>query len=418
MKKVSLKDLHSTTADIIQSTPVVDFHTHLFTPCHGKVCRWGIDDLLTYHYLVAEVMRNVNLPYEKFWAMPKSAQAELVWKTLFVNQTPVSEACRGVITCLSKLGADPNEKKLETIRKFYRKFTLESFIDKVFSTGGIRHVYMTNDPLDPSERPIWKKGHQSDPRFKTVLRMDSIFRYYPMAREALKDEGIILEKSLSRKNVPVLRKFFDKWCDIIHPEYLAASWPPDFRYPDRNNPYSDYIKDIILPLARERKLPVAFMIGIRFQVNPALQFAGDGVGRSDVTSVENLCRENPDVRFLCTMLSRENQHELCVASRKFRNLMLVGCWWFLNTPSIIEDMTRQRMELLGLSFIPQHSDCRVTDQLLYKWTHSRPIIAKVLSDKYSDLVRSGLHITENQIREDAAALLNGNVTKYLAGATF
>ena len=35
-----------------------------------------------------------------------------------------------------------------------------------------------------------------------------------------------------------------------------------------------------------------------------------------------------------------------------------------------------RIELLGTSFIPQHSDARVLDQLIYKWDHSRQIIGE------------------------------------------
>jgi hypothetical protein len=108
------------------------------------------------------------------------------------------------------------------------------------------------------------------------------------------------------------------------------------------------------------------------------------------------------------MLSRENQHELCVTARKFNNLLLFGCWWFLNNPSIIEEMTRERLEMLGLSFMPQHSDARVLDQLIYKWTHSRKIIADVLADKYEDLADAGRKISEEDIRRDVADLL-GNV---------
>lgn len=101
------------------------------------------------------------------------------------------------------------------------------------------------------------------------------------------------------------------------------------------------------------------MVGVRRGVNSALRSAGDGVGRADVGALERMCAEYPDVRFLATFLSRENQHELCVAARKFSNLMPFGCWWFLNNPSIISEITRERLELLGTSFIPQHSDARI-----------------------------------------------------------
>ncbi len=113
------------------------------------------------------------------------------------------------------------------------------------------------------------------------------------------------------------------------------------------------------------------------------------------------------------MLSRENQHELCVAARKFGNLMIFGCWWFLNNPSIIEEMTRERLELLGTSFIPQHSDARVLDQLMYKWAHSRAIIGKVLSEKYCDLAKTGWRISEAEIKRDVGLLMRDNFVEFV-----
>ena len=42
---------------------------------------------------------------------------------------------------------------------------------------------------------------------------------------------------------------------------------------------------------------------------------------------------------MVSVLSRENQHELCVYARKFGNLLPFGCWWFVNNPSIVEEIT-------------------------------------------------------------------------------
>ena len=118
-------------------------------------------------------------------------------------------------------------------------------------------------------------------------------------------------------------------------------------------------------------------------------------------------------KFLTTLLSRENQHELCVIARKFPNLMVFGCWWFMNNPSLVDEITRERLELLGLSIIPQHSDARILDQLIYKWKHSRQIISRVLVDKYQDLLDSGWLITQDEIGRDVAALLGGNFEGFL-----
>ena len=111
---------------------------------------------------------------------------------------------------------------------------------------------------------------------------------------------------------------------------------------------------------------------------------------------------------MVTMLARENQHELCVAGRKFPNLFVFGCWWFLNNPSLIEEMTRMRLELLGLSVTPQHSDARVLEQVIYKWEHSRAIIAKVLEEKYCDLLNTGWTVSDVEIARDVKGLLGGN----------
>jgi hypothetical protein len=150
-------------------------------------------------------------------------------------------------------------------------------------------------------------------------------------------------------------------------------------------------------------------------VNPDLGDAGDMLGRADIGSLTDLLRAFPQNRFFVTMLARENQHELAVAARKFGNLMVFGCWWFVNNPSLIDEITRMRMELLGTSFIPQHSDARVLDQLIYKWDHSRAVIADVLVDKYADLVAAGWRVTCSAIERDVRHLLRDNFEAFLNG---
>jgi len=149
------------------------------------------------------------------------------------------------------------------------------------------------------------------------------------------------------------------------------------------------------------------MLGVQRGVNPALRLAGDGVGVSDLGALRNLCLAYPNNRFLVTVLSLENQHELCVLARKFSNLHLFGCWWFTNVPSAAESITRMRLELLGLSFTPQHSDARVLDQLIYKWDHYRAILVRVLTEKYGMLIESGWEPSMQEIQRDVQWLLGG-----------
>src|ERR1043166_7878907 len=73
---------------IVNRTQVIDIHTHLFAPAFGKLGLWGIDDLLIYHYLIAELFRSNKTTPESFWQMSKTEQADLIWKTLFVENSP------------------------------------------------------------------------------------------------------------------------------------------------------------------------------------------------------------------------------------------------------------------------------------------------------------------------------------------
>jgi hypothetical protein len=193
---------------------------------------------------------------------------------------------------------------------------------------------------------------------------------------------------------------------------MALSLPPDFNFPDEDA-RDRLLREVILPTAKEHRLPLTLMVGVRRGVNPLLREAGDGLGRAVVTAIERLCAQYPDVKFLVTFLSRENQHELCVAARKFSNLMPFGCWWFLNNPSIVSEITRERFELLGQSFIPQHSDARVLEQLIYKWKHARRQIADALYDSYEQLLNRGRAVTTEEISRDVTRLFSGNFNEWV-----
>jgi len=178
---------------------------------------------------------------------------------------------------------------------------------------------------------------------------------------------------------------------------------------------SDFLAEVLMKVCEERDLPVALKIGAHRGVNPKLKAAGDGVvAFADAGILSRLCSRFPKVSFLATFLSRSNQHEAAVLATKFRNLHIYGCWWFCNNPSIIEEITKMRVEMLGTAFTAQHSDARVLDQLLYKWPHSRAVIAKVLSEEYKKLTASGWVVTREEIRRDVRRLFGSSYEEFMS----
>jgi len=81
----------------VSAVEVIDVHTHLLPPTHGQLMLYGVDALLTYHYLVAETWMVMPLDSEadststvpdappskdEFFAWPLARQAELVFEEL------------------------------------------------------------------------------------------------------------------------------------------------------------------------------------------------------------------------------------------------------------------------------------------------------------------------------------------------
>ncbi len=394
------------------STPVVDIHTHLYDPAFHDLLLWGIDDLLVYHYLVAENFRFSDLPYDKFWSLPKPAQAELIWDELFIKHSPISEACRGVLTTLHLLGLDVKKRDLPALRSWFATQTVENHVTRCLDLAGVSRVYMTNSPFDDLERPVWEKGFPRDPRFLSALRIDPLLLSWADAAPALFKWGYQVDAdATSQKTFDEVRRFLADWTKRIGSRYAMVSLPPEFAFP-ADNLTSRLLEKAVLPHCREHNQPMALMLGVTRAVNPRLKLAGDGVAASDLSALRNLCAAFPENRFAVTLLSRENQHEAAVLSRKFRNLHLFGCWWFTNVPSLIEEITRLRLELLGLSFTPQHSDARVLDQVIYKWRHTREVLARVLVEEYSALARTGWQVKPEEIERDVKDLFGGAFERF------
>ncbi|HOG48411.1 MAG TPA: glucuronate isomerase [Anaerolineae bacterium] len=397
----------------VERTPALDVHTHIYSSAFGPLLLRGPEELLTYHYLQAETNRVLaeHSP-AAFMALPKAEQARLVWRTLFVERSPLSEAGRGVITALHRLGVASVRDYAAALARF-AGLSAGEHVDLVLRAANVGGVVMTNDPLNPAERAVWEQGGARDARFRAALRIDPILVDWPAAAPRLFELGYAVERDLPEASYPEIARFLRDWAARMQPAYLAASLPPTFAMPS-DTACGRILTRAVLPVCRELALPFAMMIGVKKRIMPELGDGGDGVGRADLDAVEHLCRSYPANLFLLTVLARENQHQAVVLARKFKNLHLFGCWWFNNNPSIVEEITRERIEMLGTSFTPQHSDARVLDQLVYKWAHARRVIAAVLVEKYSLLIDEGWYPAEEEITRDVALLMGGEFERFLA----
>ena len=136
---------------VVSKTLAIDIHTHVHPPEFKSLFLSGIDDLLTYHYLIAETLRSSDLSHACFWHMSKSERADFIWKTLFVDSTPLSEAARGIITILSAFNLDTRAPNLDEARAFFSAQNAVPHLNRVLEMACVSDVIMTNDPFSDQE---------------------------------------------------------------------------------------------------------------------------------------------------------------------------------------------------------------------------------------------------------------------------
>ena len=399
----SSESLTKIVKDVVRNVQIFDIHTHLFPPSFIQLFRCGIDEILTYHYLIPELFRSSTIVPQDFWRIPKKDQAELVWNNLFIRNSPISEAAIGVLTIIKRLGINPNSS-LNEIRNHFDDLISKGLVqykNRILSLSNVKKIVMTNDPFDQIESRYWENYENTNCVFESALRLDGL----------LENEATIIR--FMGRNYDIrkeMKPLFQEFMNIYNPIYISFSLPDIAK---NNDSKVTFLREKILPIAEEFNAPIALMIGVRRGVNPSLLTAGDGVGKFDITQLESICRDYPNNKFLVTFLSRENQYEFVVLSRKFANLMPFGSWWFLNNPHDNREILDTRLSLLGLTFCPQHSDARVLEQLIYKWDHFREVLIDVLINKYNRLVLLGREVTRETISEDVHLLLFDNFRNFM-----
>ena len=396
---LSSEDISNKLLNIINSTPIFDLHTHLFPPNHEGYFLLGFKNLLNYHYLIAELLTATNIDASVFYSYNDEKKASLIWNELFEKRTPVSEACAGVLSILKELNIEINNKSFLSICDEYdRKIQSDK---NILELSNVSSLVMTNNPFDLDEWSLFNTNDWDKKIYLASLRLDDLILDYDETLKKAKDQTSNQENTIVN--------YLEKCYSQSNPVYAAIS----LNLETFNRILEDSMWRNILVWLESKKLPLSLMLGVKRAVNKDFGLAGDGIGDINLKELSNLCNSFPKNKFLVTCLSLNDQHELTVLARKHPNLRIFGFWWFMNQPTIIKQILKMRIDMLGFSFIPQHSDARVSDQLIYKWNHFKKILHPILLEYYQDLLDKNFPISENILQRDINNLLSGNAKNYL-----
>lgn len=391
--------------EALESTVITDFHTHLTPGPDGSINLSGPDELLRYHYLAVEALSTTRCEPRAYASMSPYEQAQFVWDALFRDRTPMSEASLGVLTILDHFGVRAGRRDYSEIRSdlINTGYTASD----VLAASRVHRLVMTNDPFDPEDWSIFGLPEWDRSVFLASMRIDRLLADPAIRRRFFRDTA---SKGVGRKlDSQKLFDFLD--ASASQSESVYTSWTASGA--QLEEALSDpVLTEGVLPWLGQHGMPLVLMLGVRRKVNPELGLGGDAVGTNGLDALEQLVRSHPHQIFLVTHLRDDAQHRLTVLARKFQNLKLLGFWWFMNQTSLIRRNLEMRFDLLGLDFVAHHSDARVLEQLIYKWSHFKSILGEVLSNRYRQRIQAGWPIQREEVVRDIDMLMSGNAVGY------
>ncbi|MHC4885099.1 MAG: hypothetical protein ACYTGH_08450 [Planctomycetota bacterium] len=385
--------LEKSVWEITHATAATDILTQLQPLADGSL-PMGIDRLLTCHELTSEALRTSPMAPAEWDALSQRDQADYVWQTLFLENSPISEAARGILTTLGMLDhleLDPGHRDLETYRTWFESQDPCTHLNYVLDHANLAAVVIPEDALpNQGERPAWLEND----RIHTALDTSVLINSWKDAAEPLKAAGILKKKSCDKKGRTAAAEWLAGRCEDTQAVYLTAALPADFDLAAQTNPVKIF-KEVLLATAQEEFIPILLRV--------------PGWAEDDLLSLMmSLSESYPEIEFLIDTEGQCPPRRLYPLVRECPNLTLFGGCRKTSSPKCMTDDNRLFLELLGFSTIPVVSGAETLEQLLCRWAHGRWILGRCLQEEYRRLWRTGWRPTREELERDIARLLNDN----------
>jgi len=150
---------------------------------------------------------------------------------------------------------------------------------------------------------------------------------------------------------------------------------------------SSFAMGCALSLAEEHDLPFQLMVGVRRPVAGASppDYAIAGFETRALVSLCPLIHRFRNVNFDIFLANRVQSHELTVIAKNYPNVFVSGYWWYTFYPDIIEQILRERLQMLPRNKIGGFfSDAYVVEWTYAKASMVRLQLAKVLAEMVED----------------------------------
>ena len=402
--------------DVVQSTPLVDVHTHID---YKSPTARDPSQILLYHYIATE-MRSIGVPVEEALTKSEDPVRKVLPYFKLIRNTATYWCLRKILSDLYEFDEDVTPDNWEKLKSAIIERTQDrGWSRKLIEKLNVKKIFLTINPLEKVDMDFDRELYTAS------LRLDSLI--CGLSRESVKalEEVSGGDASTLDGFRECIIKRFKALRDVSATAAVAFQSMETFRLVDEDLGREVYYKLVngrplherdleilrsiafstVLDVCNELKLPIQIMIGVARDLpgasppDYAISFRQDGL--------LELCRffgAYPEVDFHLISAYRFQSQELTVIAKNYPNVYLVGYWWYCFYPESIMQHILERLQL-----VPMGKVCGFfSDAYVLEWIYGKAALVRKLTQEALEFMVSRGFYTEDLAEEIVKAIFLEN----------
>jgi hypothetical protein len=402
----------------LASQPMLDAHTHLDAT---HLCARGLHDILLYHMVVSDLVSAGCPDRERLPESPSDEQAAARIERALPHVAAIANtSCSWGVRII-----------LEDLFGWRKPLTpanwraLDARIRERGKEPGRAREIQSRAGIWRSCTELWRRD---DGRADAMLQYSLEWAFFGRARYGEHDTALWeLEKAWSEgapgapspvgtgearpvpartiRTIDDVHEALDAYIDAIPANVLSTaqhlSTDIDFRQVDNHDMaaalrrrrragrperdiYASFIMEEFFSRLEARKASVVFQFSLGAE--PLPHETASRLSQATLASLADMIARHPGIRFQCFLASGHANQALCTLARELPNLSLAGYWWHNFFPAFIEQVIRERLDMLSTA----HQIGFFSDAYTMEWSYAKAVmVRRALSRVLADKVISG-----------------------------
>ncbi len=378
--------LRAEVRNAMRKTDALDLWTELPVDPITEERRAGVVALLTEQPELLREARALGLylPEERIEC------ADMIFRALFRERTPVGEAAMRILLTLERLGVPLSERQWTPAGEMELAMAPAERLDRVRTLAKLRGITCLVDPFAENAGAVWKSVDEAAvsagmlPVLSIQTLQHAIERDLPLTAQ----EGEI-ERDPRGAHVEKILSVLDGWADRFGVHMLRADWS---KVPFERDPLLRYA---ILPFCERRGLPMQLVLSAKPEEAVAQwAWVRNALRRAKTLKLVLVAREVVGAKLALEDAADEFGRRVfpVLADKAADPAKIIAC--------------------AGMRAAAYASGVSVLEQLIGDWVCARRELSQALFDRYLSLIKMGWGVRSEEIEADCARLTGGNWAEF------